>query len=145
MRFFLKLNVVSILYAFMLFVPVELMLNAYRVSRLTGWNLDNLLIAMSIVVIIGFISSTMFLIFLTKKWMINRKSAFWSMLLWFPYLVIFVFIFVTLFPINNPADQPGPGGGIIILGALILYPFYLLLINVFGTGIGLTEDEYEVK
>ncbi|MFC7063443.1 hypothetical protein [Halobacillus seohaensis] len=141
----MKLNVVSILYAFMLFVPIELMLNAYRVSRLTGWNLDNLLIAMSIVVIIGFISSTMFLIFLTKKWMINRKSAFWSMLLWFPYLVIFVFIFVTLFPINNPADQPGPGGGIIILATLILYPFYLLLTNVFGTGIGLTEDEYEVK
>lgn len=39
MKYFLKLNVVSILYAFMVFVPLELMLNVYRISRLTNWDI----------------------------------------------------------------------------------------------------------
>lgn len=36
MKYFLKLNVVGILYALTVFVPLELMLNVYRISRLTN-------------------------------------------------------------------------------------------------------------
>lgn len=35
MRYFLKLNVVSILYALLVFIPIEIMSNVYRINRLT--------------------------------------------------------------------------------------------------------------
>lgn len=35
MEYFLKLNVIGMLYALLIFIPAELMLNVYRISRLT--------------------------------------------------------------------------------------------------------------
>ena len=66
-------------------------------------------------------------------------SSFWSVLLWFPYLILFTLIFSLLFPIIDPADQGGPGDGFIILGLLFFYPFYVLFLNIFSLGIA--EDE----
>lgn len=36
MEYFCKLNVVSIIYALMVFVPLELIFNIYRITRLTN-------------------------------------------------------------------------------------------------------------
>lgn len=141
MKFFIKLNAVSALYGFILFIAVELMINAYRISRVTGWELGIVTNVSTAIYIIGFILSTALFIIVIKGWSENRKAFFWSIILWFPYFVLFSFLFASLFPINNPADEAGPGAGLIIIGALIFYPVYLLFINVFSTGIGIVEEE----
>lgn len=141
MSFFGKLNVVSALYAFVLFIAIELMLNVYRIARVTGWELEIVTKAGIAIYIIGFIFSTALFIIITKKWMEARKAIFWSTLLWVPYFVLFIFMFASLFPVNNPGDEPNPGVGLLIIGALLFYPVYLLFINVFGSRLGITKDE----
>ena len=67
MNTFWKLNVISILYAFMIFIPVELFVNVSRISRLTGWNID------TVGIMIGVIASVILLsaltIYITKRLM----------------------------------------------------------------------------
>lgn len=132
MNYFLKLNAVSILYAIMIFVPLELMLNVYRISRLTDWQIDTVIIFSDISIVAGFIFGTILLFFLTKKWMKGRKANFWTVILWVPYFVLFVYILATLFPIIYGGDYPNPVTGLLVIGALILYPIYILIINFTG-------------
>ncbi|MCM3757066.1 hypothetical protein M3197_06135 [Sporosarcina aquimarina] len=133
MIIFWRLNVISMLYALMVFIPMELLTNGSRITRLTGWNPNVTAIAIGKSTIISVIIFSIIIGCLTKPWMNNRKSSFWSVLLCLPYLVLFTFIFASLFPINNPADKGGPGDGLLILGLLILYPLYVLLLNAFST------------
>lgn len=41
--YFLKLNVISMLYAALLFISIELMLNIYRISRQTMWEINTVI------------------------------------------------------------------------------------------------------
>ncbi|ASN03885.1 hypothetical protein [Virgibacillus necropolis] len=135
MKFFLKLNAISALYGFIFFIASELMLNVYRISEITGWELGFVTNVGVAIYIIGFILSTTLFINVRRKWLENRKAIFWSIILWFPYFILFIYLFASLFPITNPANEPNPGVGLIIMGAVIFYPFYLLLINLVGAGI----------
>ncbi|WP_258832177.1 hypothetical protein [Peribacillus frigoritolerans] len=132
MKFFLKLNGISILYAFMIFVPLELMVNVYRISRLTNWNIGNVNILIGFTNVVAFVAGTILLLFLTKKWMKVRKVKFWTVILWVPYFVLFVYIFASLFPITHGGDAPNPVTGLLAIGALIVYPIYILIINFTG-------------
>ncbi|MFJ7746803.1 hypothetical protein [Peribacillus sp. NPDC097295] len=132
MKFFLKVNVVSILYALILFIPLELMLNAYRISRLTTWDIGNVNIFIGWTTVVTLISGTILIFFLTKKWMGFRKAQFWTVILWAPYLVLFVVALASLFPMIDGGDVPNPGTGLLIIGALIVYPIYILIINFLG-------------
>ena len=40
MKWFVRLNFMSIIFAFPLFIYLELMLNVYRIGRVTGWDLE---------------------------------------------------------------------------------------------------------
>ncbi|AWV33118.1 hypothetical protein MHH60_14745 [Paenibacillus sp. FSL H7-0716] len=71
MKYFIKLNALSVLYAFMLFIVIELPLNIYRISRISG-------------------------------------------------LVV-------------PNDKPAPVTGLIIIGAMIIYPFYIAMISIIAS------------
>ncbi|WP_366161424.1 hypothetical protein ABXS71_21175 [Bacillus infantis] len=138
MKYFLKLNVVSILYALMFLVPIELMLNVYRISRLTDWEIGTVNILIGITVIVEIIGGTILLYFLTKKWLDGRKAKFWTVILWVPYLVLFIYVFASLFPITYGGDDPNPVTGLLAIGGLIVYPFYILILN-FVSMVG--EDE----
>ncbi|WP_017754009.1 hypothetical protein [Calidifontibacillus oryziterrae] len=129
MKFFLRLNFVNMIYALMAFVPLELMLNVYRMSRLTDWSIStlNILIALSTITII--IGGTILLFFLTKKWLRARKAKYWTAILWFPYFVVFVYLFANLFPITYGGDTPNPVTGLLAIAAMVVYPFYILLLN----------------
>jgi hypothetical protein len=129
---FLKLNAISILYAFIIIIPIELFVNASRISRLTGSNLDEAGKVIGVVSIASVILLSALTIYTTKRWMKGRISSFWSVLLWFPYFILFTYIFASLFSITNPIDEGGPGDGFIILGLLFVYPFLVLLLNIFG-------------
>lgn len=129
MKYFLKLNVVSILYALLVFVPLELMLNVYRISRLTNWEIGTVNILTGITLIVEIIGGTILIFFLTKKWLVGRKANFLTIILWVPYFVLFIYVFASLFPITYGGDDPNPVTGLLAIGGLIVYPFYILILN----------------
>lgn len=129
MKFVIQLNVLSILYALMIFVPIQLTGNVYRISRLTGWDIGTVNIISSIVIIGGFIFGTILHFFLTKKWFQGEKAAFWTVILWTPYFILFVYFIGSLIPITYEGDAPNPSTGLIAIGALLAFPFYLLIIH----------------
>lgn len=132
MKYFLKLNVVSILYALVILVPLELMANVYRISRLTGWNIDT--VSTLSIVTIGVVSifGTILLFFLTKKWLKSRKANFWTVILWIPYFVFFAYIIASLFSTTYGGDAPNPGTGLLAIGAIMVFPILILIINFIG-------------
>lgn len=141
MKYFIKLNVVSILYALMILVPIELMVNVYRISRLTGWNIGTVNTLSGVTIVVGFIFGTILLFFLTKKWLNGRKANFWTVMLWVPYFILFVYIVASLFPTTFGGDAPNPVTGFLAIGTLISYPIYILIIN----SIGFTSDDKTIK
>lgn len=132
MKYFIKLNVVSILYALMILVPIELMVNVYRISRLTEWNIGTVNIFISVTTIVVCIFGTILLFFLTKWWMKGRKANFWTVILWVPYFVLFVYLIASLFPTTYGGDAPNPVTGFLAIGALIIFPIYIVIINLLG-------------
>ncbi|WP_188206656.1 hypothetical protein [Alkalibacillus aidingensis] len=141
MTTFWKVNVISVMYAVTIFIPIELFVNVSRISRLTGWELNVVGIMVGVCVIVSVLLLSVAIIYLTKMWLRNRKSTYWSVLLWLPYFILFILTFASLFPINNPADQGGPGDGIIILGLIIFYPLFILVLNTFSTFTSVAEHK----
>ncbi|OEH91163.1 hypothetical protein [Bacillus solimangrovi] len=129
MKYFLKLNVVSMLYAMMMLVPIELVVNVYRISRWTTWDIDFVMNLSYVIIIVEVIAGTMLIIFLTKKWLDGRMASFWNLVLWLPYLILFAYIIAKLFPMTYRGDTPNPAMGLLIMGGLLVYPFYILVIN----------------
>lgn len=129
MEYFCKLNVVSIIYALMLFVPLELIFNIYRITRLTNWEIGMVIIVICVTLIIEIIGGTILIYFLNKKWLDGRKAKFWTVILWIPYLILFIYVFALLFPMTYGGDSPNPVTGILALVGLIAYPFYILILN----------------
>lgn len=132
MKYFFKLNIVSIIYALMVFIPLELILNVYRITRLTNWEFSTVNIVTCVTVIIVMVGATILLHFLTKKWLDGRKAKFWTVLLWVPYFILFIYVFASLFPMTNGGDEPNPVTGLFVMGGLIAYPFYILILNFVG-------------
>ncbi|QTM98359.1 hypothetical protein ERJ70_02925 [Sediminibacillus dalangtanensis] len=129
MPYFLKLNGVSILYALMALIPIQLTANIYRIYRLTGWKptvVNGTLLAVTLTL---FIVGTIGIFLLSEKWLKGRNAGFWTAVLWIPFFLIFTYWFAGLFPITNPGDQPNPASGVIILSGLFAYPFYILILT----------------
>ena len=142
MKYFMKLNVISILYAIMVFIPIELMVNVYRISRLTKWEIDTVKNLTGITLIVEIIGGTILILFLTKKWLEGRKSKFWTVILWVPYWILFIIVFAFLFPITNAGDKPNPATGLLVIGGLIIYPLYTLTLNFI---VDMTSNDETVK
>lgn len=132
MNYFLKLNVVSILYALMVLIPFELMANVYRISRLTGWSIGTVSKLSSVTFVVVYIFGTVLVFFLTKKWLQSRKANFWTVILWAPYFVLFAYIIASLFSTTYGGDAPNPGTGLLEIGALMVFPIFILIINFGG-------------
>lgn len=124
---------VSILYALFIFVPIELMVNVYRISRLTGWDIKTVNKLSNITLIVGIILGTIIFYLLTTKWLGRRRLNYFTTILWVPYFIWFVYFFVSLFPITDGGDDPNPVTGLLAIGALCSYPIYILLINVISS------------
>jgi hypothetical protein len=141
MKYLLRLNTISILYALMVFIPVQLMVNVYRISRLTSWEIGTVNILTGVILLIEVVVGSIMLYFLTKKWLNGRKANLWTIILWIPYFVLFIYIFASLFPITNGGDDPNPASGLLIIVGLLVYPFYILILNFFS----MTSNEKTIK
>ncbi|QGH35236.1 hypothetical protein GI584_14785 [Gracilibacillus salitolerans] len=87
----------------------------------------NILMIISVSFVLLF---SVIIVIVSKYWLRGRFAAIWSALLWFPYCVLFVYICTRLFPITNQGDVPPPGTGFIVMGGLILYPFYIMILSM---------------
>lgn len=137
MMYFFRVNAISILYALMVFLPVELTVNVYRINRLTNWRIDTVNLLTGVMILIEITAGSLLLISFTKKWLGRRKANYWTIILWIPYFVLFLYIFASLFPITYGGDDPNPVSGLIIIGGLLAYPLYIFLLNLFV----ITADE----
>lgn len=127
---------ISALYAFVLFISIELQVNVYRIYRVTGWEGATVNSMIAVIHLVGFIATLFLFYFLIRKWFEGRKAGYWSVILWLPYVVLFVFIFAMLFPMMEGGGRPAAVSGLVIMGQLIAYPFYLLVM----TWVGSAED-----
>ena len=128
----IKINFISILNALSLFIAIELIINVYRISRVTGWDLGVVMAIIPVIILVGLILSTLLIIRLIKKWMLNRKIGYWLALIWCPYFILFYYIFTYLYPLNS-GETMFPIFNILIYGLIVLYPFYILIINRYVT------------
>ncbi|EKN70941.1 hypothetical protein BABA_03729 [Neobacillus bataviensis LMG 21833] len=140
MQFFIKLNTLSALNAIALFIAIELIVNVSHISNLTGWEWDNVYIVIAIINVIGLLLSTIFFIFLTKKWTIGSKYSYLSLLLWAPYFILFFSFFPVVFPINEGVTL-FPRFSLLIYGSVILYPIYILFINLYASPLRTDNEE----
>ncbi|MDR9852071.1 hypothetical protein RJP21_00490 [Paenibacillus sp. VCA1] len=130
MGYLLKLNGMSLLYAFVLFVHIELMMNVYRIERLTGWTDAGKLIDAAQVLI--FICFTVLLFIINRRWIGKQKWRYVTTILWFPYLYALIRSFAALYPITNPQEVPLPAVGLIALGEMVVFPLYVAAIQFFS-------------
>ncbi len=132
MRYFIRLNIVSCIYAFVLFLQIEFMLNVYRISRLTGWERDFISNVGGFLTFAGIIAFPFLFALLIRKYLHNSFWSFFAVVLWFPYYYLMISGFASLFPMTDRGDIPGPGTGLIILLELMAYPVYLALVTFFS-------------
>lgn len=130
MNVFLRLNVISIIYAFILFIPIELIVNIHRISRVTGWNIDIVNLFNIVIIFIGVPILTIISLYLSKRWLKRGLTAFWTVLLWIPYFIFFTYLTTSVLPTPLPEDFAGPGTGLLIIGTIVLFPIYVFIINL---------------
>ena len=140
MKFFIKLNTISALYALALFIAIELIINVSSISELTGWEWDHVYILIAIICVLGLLLSTLIFISLTKKWLIGRKESYWSLVLWVPYFILFLSFFTVFAPLNSGVTL-FPRFSLLIFGSGILFPVYILFINQYSTPMIPDEEE----
>ncbi|RAR45869.1 hypothetical protein DP091_01120 [Paenibacillus sp. MDMC362] len=86
MSFVIRLNISSFLYAWFPFVGIELMVNVYRLSRVTGWGVDLVNLVILVFFFVGLFLSGFGFPKLIRHWLGGRKASFISLILWIPYL-----------------------------------------------------------
>ncbi|MFQ3544671.1 hypothetical protein Q7A53_11315 [Halobacillus rhizosphaerae] len=128
MKLFLKLNALSMLFAFVFFIGIQLIGNVYRLSRITGIGLDRMNISILIVDAGIVVLCTIAFHLILKHKLTSRKANYWCTLLWLPYFFMFTFLFVSLFPITNPGEQLPPAAGLMIIAGVLIFPLYLTLV-----------------
>ncbi|MFD0051175.1 hypothetical protein ACFVHQ_17955 [Actinomycetes bacterium NPDC127524] len=96
MKYYFKLNILSMMYALMVFIPIEIMVNVYRICRLTSWGIDEVNCSVFVMLLIEIIAGTILLYSLTKKWLGSRLANLWTSILWIPissFLFMYPFIY----------------------------------------------------
>lgn len=129
---FVKINIMSFGYAVMLSFPIQLLANIYRIGRVLSWDLSLVNQVVYSLIFIMFILFTIVFVILTRKYFAENstKLRFISMVLWFPYFVLINFAFSSLFPIVVRGEIPTPVVGLLSLGAMIIHPIYIFVINL---------------
>ncbi|WAA12650.1 hypothetical protein [Fervidibacillus halotolerans] len=134
MHYFFKLNVVSVFIAFLYFLNAELLINSYRIWILENYDdiFDDYIYPTKYLILL---LSLVSLFFIIKKWLHGRMGNFWIMLLWVPYAIMLMRLFIIFFPLGDGED-PGPGFGFYMLFEFLMYQMFLfftiMLSNAFS-------------
>ena len=101
MKFFIKLNTISALYALALFIAIELIINVSHISQVYGFEWDHVYIVIAVINVIGLLLATFIFFSITKKWMSGRKHHHWTLILWVPYFIVLFYFFTVFVPLNT--------------------------------------------
>jgi hypothetical protein len=133
MKIFVKLNIISALYALVLFIQLQPMLNIYRLVRITDWSFGAIHMLTAIFNLFVFIASTIVFLFITRKYLGQGNLRFFITLLWIPFYAIITLIFYSLFPIAIRGEEPAPVLGLVMICVFLIYPFYIAFINIISS------------
>lgn len=129
-RIFVILNVFSALYALVLFLQLQLMGNIYWIARITNWSINTANMLVGTFNLIVFIFTSILFYLITRKYLSKVKLRFLITLLWIPYYAIFT---LFLSPAMVRGEEPPPVLGLLFIGVFLIYPFYIILINVISS------------
>ncbi|MEK3684602.1 hypothetical protein [Paenibacillus sp. FSL R10-2736] len=141
MKYLVKLNLASIILALPVFAATELIGNALRISRITGWEYGKVERSVTLINIAGFLLTGILIVYLTRRILGNRRIAMITSLLWFAYFSLFVYLFAALFPMTVHEDKPTPVTGLIFIGILILHFLYLAIVQACSIFLTVREDD----
>jgi len=127
MRFFIKLNFISILLAAILLFVVESMLNVYRINRITNINFDLITLVIFVIYLILLVIIPILSYKILPFYLGQTKKNYLLILLFFPYFSILLKVFTSTFPMNNRGDMPNPIMGLFMIAELIFYPIFLFI------------------
>lgn len=133
MKVFVKLNIISALYALVLFIQLQPMANIYRFVRITDWSFSTIYMLVAIFNVIVFIISTIVFYFIMRKYLSQGNFRFLLTLLWIPFYAIITLIFYSFFPITVRGEEPAPVLGLVFIGIFLIYPFYIAFINAISS------------
>lgn len=126
---FLWANILSIIYAAISTLFAEFCLNILRLQRLfPTFNYAIIYIVMLIILAILWYPLTK----LTAN-QIAGNAKYWSVILWIPYTLLFIWIISLRFPITDPQYMPGPGIAFVVFPKLVLMFAYSFSINWFAS------------
>lgn len=126
----LKLSIVSLFNAFVLYLFFLPMGNYYRLERITGWTGGEITHLSNAFCFILILISSITLYFLVKKYLKQGYYKYWLTLSWTPFYFGLLRLNVWLIPITEAGESPAPVIGLLMLFAWMLYPLYLLVITV---------------
>lgn len=129
MRYLIRLNALSAIFALLPFIISELLVNVYRINRITGIEIDDINKVTSIACYVSLIIIFVIFVPLVLHFLPLRITNFFASIMWFPYYCLYVYFFAALFPAKNPADDPNPVSGLIIIAILLLFPFLIVGVN----------------
>ncbi|MFL0247155.1 hypothetical protein [Candidatus Clostridium stratigraminis] len=127
---FVKLNILSALYALTLFIQIQLMGNIYRIARITDWLISTVNVAVGILNLTLLIFTSFLFYLITKKYLSKVKLRFLITILWIPYYAIFT---SSLSPAMVRGEEPPPVLGLLFIGIFLIYPFYIAFINLISS------------
>lgn len=129
---FLRLNLLSSLYALVLVIQFIPILNVYRINRILSLPYHSIEVFSILFNIIILISSTYLFYRVTKKFFPLSKAKYILIVTWIPYFVLLYNLHWKLFPITFGGDKPAPITGLLMIAAAIGYPLYIAIINYFS-------------
>ncbi|MDR0267982.1 hypothetical protein [Paenibacillus sp.] len=132
MRTIWKLNMISILYAVIIFLEIELLGNMFRIARITEMSIEIVRPSILIMGIGLFLVGTILIFVLLKRKFNDTRFIHFTCLLWIPYFILFVFLFSAIYPISDPGELPSDAGGLIAIAGVIVYPLYIFIVNIVG-------------
>lgn len=126
----LKLNILSVLYVLVYFIPVIIYFNFYRIQFITKMTDGILLVVIACIVLL----ITIIFIFTIKKVKKNIEHSKYNsaliLILWFPYLILFINLYHQIFPELKAEEEVGAGSGILVLFLTIFYFLILMIVEL---------------